>query len=451
MKMYQQPQPLEKYLGVELDCDCGRRHYVPIRAVEIGPGVLDTLPAYVQRFAYRRPYILCDEITWKIAGQRCAEALTGAGIEPYSHVLQHTGFDEATLGEIVVSVPGDADLMIGVGTGSITDMTRYSSFRLGLPCFTIATGAPMDGFAASVGIMNVGGLKKTMPAHCTELIIGDTDILKNAPYRMTVAGFGDLIGKVTCLNDWKLARIINGEHYCANIVALTENCLDSVLKKAPRIAERDPEVLGSVMEGLVLSGAAISLYGSSRPASGAEHHMSHFWEVVNEERGTQGAMHGEQVAVGTVLVLMLAEALKKTAVDFDAARVFARNYDEAAWEQEIRRCYGSAAQEVLDLEKKARKNAVPERLERIDRIEAHWNEILKQLETLPKAGELQSLLRKVGSPCTPAEIGIDRALLRDTLFYAKETRDRYTLLQLVYDIGLTEKLSAQIIERAFEP
>ena len=72
--MYQQPQPLEKYLGVELDCDCGRRHYVPIRAVEIGPGVLDTLPAYVQRFAYRRPYILCDEITWKIAGQRCAEA-----------------------------------------------------------------------------------------------------------------------------------------------------------------------------------------------------------------------------------------------------------------------------------------------------------------------------------------------------------------------------------------
>ena len=233
-------------------------------------------------------------------------------------------------------------------------------------------------------------------------------------------------------------------------MALTENCLDSVLKKAPRIAERDPEVLGSVMEGLVLSGAAISLYGSSRPASGAEHHMSHFWEVVNEERGTQGAMHGEQVAVGTVLVLMLAEALKKTAVDFDAARAIAKSFDEAAWEQEIRRCYGSAAHEVLDLEKKARKNAVPERLERIDRIEAHWEEIRKQLETLPDAGEMQSLLRKVGSPCTPAEIGIDRALLRDTFFYAKETRDRYTLLQLVYDIGLTEKLSAQIIERVFE-
>ena len=167
--MYHEPQPLEKYLCTELDCDCGRRHYVPIRAVEIGPGVLKTLPDYVQRFHYQRPYILCDEITWKIAGQRCAELLHEAGIETCPHILQHTGFDEATLGEIVVSVPTDADLMIGVGTGSITDMTRYSSFRLGLPCFTVATGAPMDGFAASIGIMNVGGLKRTMQAHSTEL------------------------------------------------------------------------------------------------------------------------------------------------------------------------------------------------------------------------------------------------------------------------------------------
>ena len=329
--MYHEPQPLEKYLCTELDCDCGRRHYVPIRAVEIGPGVLKTLPDYVQRFQYQRPYILCDEITWKIAGQRCAELLHEAGIETCLHILQHTGFDEATLGEIVVSVPTDADLMIGVGTGSITDMTRYSSFRLGLPCFTVATGAPMDGFAASIGIMNVGGLKRTMQAHSTELIIGDTDILKNAPFRMTVAGFGDLIGKLTCLNDWKLSRIINGEHYCAPIVELVQTCLDRVMEKAPLIAERDPEVLGSVMEGLVLSGAAISLYGTSRPASGAEHHMSHFWEVVNEQRGTPGAMHGEQVAVGTVLVLMLAEELCRTKMDFDAARADAERFDTQAW------------------------------------------------------------------------------------------------------------------------
>ena len=361
--------------------------------------------------------------------------------------MQHIGFDEATLGEIIVSLPTDADLMIGVGTGSITDMTRYASFRFGLPCFTVATGAPMDGFAAGIGIMNVGGMKRTMQAHCTELIIGDTDILKNAPFRMTVAGFGDLIGKLTCLNDWQLSRIINGEHYCPRIAELVQNCLDEVIKKAPRIAQRDPEVLGSVMEGLVLSGAAISLYGSSRPASGAEHHMSHFWEVVNDQRGTPGVMHGEQVAVGTVLVLMLAEELRDTQVNFDTARAITRQYDESAWEREIRRCYGSAAQEALEIEKTAQKNGIPERLSRIDRIEQHWDGILQQLDTLPRADALRRLLNEVGCPSLPKEIGINEALLRDTFLYAKETRARYTLLQLVYDLGLTEELSSRVIKR----
>ena len=445
--MYQKPQPLEKYLGVELDCVCGRCHYVPIRAVEIGSGAIMTLPDYVRRFRYHKPYILCDDITWKIAGQQCAELLRSDGIDACSHVLRHTGFDEATLGEIVVSLPTETDLMIGVGTGSITDMTRYASFRLGLPCFTVATGAPMDGFAAGIGIMNVGGMKRTMQAHCSELIIGDTDILKNAPFRMTVAGFGDLIGKITCLNDWQLSRIINDEHYCPRIAELVMNCLDDVLKKAPRIAKRDPEVLGSVMEGLVLSGAAISLYGSSRPASGAEHHMSHFWEVVNEQRGTPGAMHGEQVAVGTVLVLMLAEELRNTQVDFDAARTFAWQFDESAWEREIHRCYGTAAQEALDIEKAAHKNGIPERLSRIDRIEHHWDEIMQQLGTLPDSDSLRQLLNEVGCPSLPNEIGIDEALLCDTFLYAKETRARYTLLQLLYDLGLTETLSSRVMER----
>ena len=206
-------------------------------------------------------------------------------------------------------------------------------------------------------------------------------------------------------------------------------------------------MLGSVMEGLVLSGAAISLYGTSRPASGAEHHMSHFWEVVNEQRGTPGAMHGEQVAVGTVLVLMLAEELCRTKIDFDAARADAERFDTQAWEREIRRCFGNAAQEALDIEAQAHKNAVPERLARIGRIQQHWDEILQQLSSLPEAESLQQLLKQVGCPSLPEEIGVDETLLRDTFRYAKETRARYTLLQLVFDLGLVDSLTDRVIER----
>ena len=449
MKMYDVPRPVEEYLNVPLECSCGRTHYVPIKAVDIRSGAINAVPEHLSSLGYSRPYVLCDPITYKIAGAKVKELLDAAGIESTVHILGHLGFDEATLGEIVVSIPKDADIMIGIGTGSITDMTRYSSFKLGLPCYTIATGAPMDGFAASIGILNVNNMKCTMPAHCTEVITGDTDILKGAPNRMTVAGYGDLIGKITCLNDWELARIINGEHYCGNIVSLVKNCVDDILLRADEVREKKPEALGSVMKGLVLTGAAISLYGDSRPASGSEHHMSHFWETVKEQRGEQAAMHGEQVAAGTVLVLMLADELRNFTPDFDKARRDAEAYDSARWEAYVRKLYGTAAQEIIDMEAKAGKNSPAARLERIDSMEKHWDEIRAQLETLPSADYLRDLLTGIGCPCTPQEVGVDRELLIDTFMLAKETRPRYTVLQTCYDLGVLHDFAEKIADKIF--
>lgn len=447
MRMFDTVQPVEKYLDTELECSCGRTHYVPIKAVEIGPGAIEKLPEYVLKFGYKKPLIVCDDITYRIAAQRCAQLLEAAGVDYIVCRLKHLGFDEATLGEIVVTMPADCDLMIAVGTGSITDMIRFTSFKLRLPCFTVATGAPMDGFAASIGIVNVNNLKATMPAHCTELIIGDTNILETAPYRMTVAGFGDLIGKLTCLNDWELARIINNEHYCEKIVAFVKNCVEDVLKESQGLKERRGDVLGRIMKGLVISGAAISLYGDSRPASGAEHHMSHYWETIMEQRGESHAMHGEQVAVGTVLVLMLAEELRKLRPDFDKARAFARGFDKAAWAKEIERSYGSAAGEVFEIEAKAGKNEPEKVLARIDSMEKNWDAIVAQLKTLPSSESLRALLEDVGCPATPAAIGVDDATLKDTFLYCKEVRPRYTVFQTVYDLGLMDELSDRVIAR----
>ena len=449
MKMYEFPQPVEKYLNTSFECICGRTHYAPIKAVNVGKGAIRSLPDYVRQYGYSHPFLLCDEITYKIAGANAEQLLKDSGIEPSVHIIKHTGFDEATLGEIVVSIPKETDLMIGIGTGSITDITRFSSYKLGLPCYTVATGAPMDGFAASIGILNVNNMKCTMPAHCTEVIIGDTDILRTAPYRMTVAGFGDLIGKLTCANDWELARIINGEHYCPNIVRLVRETVENILLKADRIQEKDPVALGEVMKGLILSGVAISLYGDSRPGSGSEHHMSHFWELVKEQRGERTAMHGEQVATGTVLVLMLAEELKKVTPDFNKARKNAAAYNRLSWEREIRRVYGLAAQEAIDMENRAQKNDTEGRLKRIDSMEEHWPEIMRQLSTLPSADSIREIFSRIGCPCTPKEIGVDRELLKDTFIFCKETRPRYTIFQTCWDLNLLDELSDRVIDRVF--
>lgn len=445
MRMHEMPRNLNEYLNVELECGCGRTHYAPIKAVRIGAGVLNELPEIAERFGYRRAFIVCDSITYKIAGQRCEQLMQEKGIHAVSHIIIHQGFDETTLGELLINMPRDSDLIIAVGTGSISDMVRYMSYKVKLPCFTVATAAPMDGFAASVGILNVNNLKATIPAQNTEVIIGDTDILEDAPYRMTIAGFGDLIGKLSCLNDWTISHTINGEHYCEKIAALVKDCVEKVISDHELIEHRDPQALGRIMNGLVLSGTAISLYGNSRPASGAEHHMSHYWEILGEQRGKPYAMHGEQVAVGTVLALMVNEELCKMEIDFQTAREHAKKYDAVAWKKEVQRVYGNASEAIIELEANAGKNDPAGCLQRIDVIEEHWEEIKAQMSKLYPSCALRILLKNLGCPCDPKDIGIDREILKDTFMYCKETRARYTVYQLAWDLGVLEEVADRVI------
>lgn len=446
MEMYAQPHPLSDYLDRHFTCDCGKEHYASLKFVSVRKDALEDLPRFAKELGFQSLYLISDKITYDIAGKRCMEILAAAGVKASIVTLVHTGFDEATVGELLINMPDDCDLVVAVGTGAINDMTRYFSFRMHRPFFTVATAAPMDGFASSLAVLNINNLKTSIEAQTPTAIIGDTEILKNAPYRMIAAGLGDLLGKSTCLCDWKLAKVINGEHYCHRIVELVESCVSDVLKDADKAKDRDPQVLGDIMEGLVLTGVAMSLYGNSRPASGCEHHMSHYWEMMFEQAGKRPVPHGTQVGVGTVLVLKLVEQLRANGVDFDSARAAARAYDQSAWEAEIRTAYGPAADGVIAMEAKAQKNETQARLARIDAMEAHWSEIMDLLAALPSSQEVMGILRSLDSPCLPGEIDVDKALLKNTFLYCKEVRARYTILQMIWDLGLLDTLSDRVVE-----
>ncbi|MBQ8851362.1 MAG: sn-glycerol-1-phosphate dehydrogenase [Oscillibacter sp.] len=446
MKMYETPHALGDYLDTRFTCDCGHEHYASLKYVSVRKDALEDLPVFAKELGFKSQYLISDKITYDIAGKRCMEILAAAGVKAHIVTLVHTGFDEATVGEILINMPDDCDVVVAVGTGAINDMTRYFSWRMHRPFFTVATAAPMDGFASSLAVLNINNLKTSIEAQTPTAIIGDTEILKGAPYRMIAAGLGDLLGKSTCLCDWKLAKVINGEHYCENIVELVEKCVDDVLKVADKAKDRDPKVLGDIMEGLVLTGVAMSLYGNSRPASGCEHHMSHYWEMMFEQAGKRPVPHGTQVGVGTVLILKLVEALRATDVDFEAARAAARAYDQAAWEENIRKAYGPAAQGVIDMEAKAQKNEINAHLQRIDAMEKNWAEITALLEALPASETVMELLKSLGASYLPEQIEVDGEMLRNTFLYCKEVRARYTILQMVWDLGLLDTLSEQVMK-----
>ena len=445
MNMPTSPMKLDAYLNQHFICACGREHYASLKSVRIGKNALEALPDLAAKMGFQSLYLICDPITYEIAGEKCEKLLSNANLRYKTARLAHTGFDEAAVGELLIQMPADCDLAVAVGTGAINDMTRFFSFKTGRPFFTVATAAPMDGFASSIAAIQVNHLKTTFDAQTPSAIIGDTEILKNAPYCMIAAGLGDLLGKFTCLCDWKLSRIINHEHYCPNIAELVESCVENVMASADKAKDRDPETLGDIMEGLVLAGVAMSLYGNSRPASGCEHHMSHYWEMMFEQAGKRPVPHGAQVGVGTVLILKLVEKLRNTNVDFAAARAAAAAYDPAAWEAAVCGAYGSAAGGIIALEKEAEKNEPSARLRRIDAMEQHWGEILALLSRLPSSQEIMKLLHSLDSPCLPCEIGVDNALLKQTFLYCKEVRARYTILQLAWDLGLLDTLSDQVI------
>lgn len=445
MKMPEQPVELNFYLNQHFSCDCGKEHYAPLRAVRVGSGVLNELPVMVRLMGFQSLYLISDPTTYQIAGERCIHILEDAGIKHKLVQLAHLGFDEATLGELTIQMPKDCDLVIAVGTGAINDITRFFSYKLSRPFFTVATAAPMDGFASSISAIQTNHLKTTYEAQTPTAIFGDTDILKNAPYPMIAAGLGDLLGKFTCLCDWKLSRVINGEHYCGKIAELVENNVRKVLTIADRAKDRNPETLGAIMEGLVLTGVAMSLYGNSRPASGCEHHMSHYWEMMFEQAGNRPAPHGIQVGVGTVMVLKLVEALRRYPINFSKAREFARGYDSSAWEDEVRRAYGPAAPGVIEMERTAGKNSVEGHLTRIDTMETNWDTLLSLLAELPSSNQVMELLRSLEAPCLPSQIGVDAVMLKNTFLYCKEVRNRYTILQMTWDLGLLDVLSDEVI------
>ena len=209
----------------------------------------------------------------------------------------------------------------------------------------MATAPSMDGYASKGAAMIIGGMKVTYNAHVPEVIIADTDVLKDAPMDMIKSGYGDILGKFSCLNDWKLSNVINGEYLCEYVYDLTYEMLNKTKDLGNRLLLRDEYAVKSLMEALVGVGIAMAYVGNSRPASGSEHHLSHFFEIVGILKNEPYFMHGTDVAYSAVYTQKLREELLKIEMP---AKGKGLSRDE--WENEIRRVYLEAADGVIELQ-----------------------------------------------------------------------------------------------------
>ncbi|WP_326924426.1 sn-glycerol-1-phosphate dehydrogenase [Bacillus haynesii] len=378
---------VKKTLGA---CECGTVHYpLTVEKITIGDNAVEQeLPAFVKSASYKKAAVIYDETTGRIAGKRIAALLEEtAETVPVLLEANEAGdvtADEQTLVSALIGVPIDADVLIAVGAGTIHDIVRFCAYQRSIPFISVPTAPSVDGFTSAGAPLILKGKKQTVQTTAPIALFADLDLLCQAPQNMVAAGFGDMLGKVTSLADWEISRLLAGEPYCPAASRLTREALDQCLVRIDDIAAKTRDGIKKLMESLILSGLVMLVLDHSRPASGGEHHLSHYLEMKALENNKRQVLHGAKVGCSAIML-----------TDIYRSLIGASLGDQHA-EHAIRSIY----------------------------------------EKLPDGEKMAEWMRRIGGPVSFKELDVEEELVREALTYAHQLRDRYTGLKIINQYGL---------------
>ena len=407
-----------------IDCTCGKTHTCDIKKVVIKPGAVEELSAMVTE--WNNIVVIADKNTYAVCGDAVVSQL-GDKLEN-KIVFECDGFlvpNEDAIEKAQAVLSDKTDLIIGIGAGVIQDLAKYVSFYAKLPYFIVATAPSMDGYASVGAAMITGNMKVTYTCHVPYAIIGDTEVLRNAPMDMIKSGYGDILGKFSCLNDWKLSTVVNDEYFCDYVYDLTYDMLIKTKDLGPKLLKRDAKAIQTLMEALVGVGIAMALVGNSRPASGSEHHMSHYFEVVGIMRNEPYFHHGIDVVYSAVFVQKLREQI--LALDTPNSETA---FDRNKWESKIREVYDNAAEGVIALQDKLGwyENS------RAGIYADKWDSIKAILSEAPSSEEMLAYLDSIELDINEYKDTYKAEKLQNAMWFSKDLKDRYTVLWLYFSL-----------------
>ena len=404
-----------KFAGL---CACGMEHRMTTKIAVIEPGCLERFDGIMDQYG--------------VSGKRCAVygentyAAVGARRPGAQQeiVLKSSGLhaNEISTAQVLSELADDVEVIIAVGAGTIHDIARFCAHERGCRFISCPTAASVDGFCSNVAAMTWHGYKKTLPAVAPELVVADTDVIKNAPIRLARSGVGDILAKYTALTDWRVARLLTGEHFCQRVYDIMSQAVETVISRADGILTGDPEAFEALSYALIMSGIAMQMMGSSRPASGAEHHISHMIEMEAASlEAVSSALHGEKAGVGAILA---AGEYKRLAENGDIGSCL-RPYRKAA-DGEIEAIYGSKLSPAIIQENRedCLAHVSPER------IAEKWPQIRALVEEIPDAQEIRAILSRLGAKDSLEALGIPDSKKELLLDWSPLVRNRLTLMRV---------------------
>jgi glycerol-1-phosphate dehydrogenase [NAD(P)+] len=411
-------------------------HRIRTETIVVADHAYAALAEFAGARGWREAVAVMDANTEEAAGEAVARELALAGI-PVARLsyAQRSGLraDHEALAAAREAIGARPDAgVVAVGSGVITDLTRYAAELAGRGFVSVPTAASMDGYASSVAALELKGVKVTLPARAPDAIFADPATIASAPAELTRAGLGDLLGKASARTDWLAAHLLYGELYCEAVDARVLGPLREAARPAGALLAGDPEVVEGLLEGLLQSGIAMAMVGTSRPASGCEHHASHFWDLLAARGLRPHFPHGLQVGFATRFAIRL----QRYAFGGEVGALHPpRAYEPLG--RAAREWLGEPSpslSEAIDgkrrfLESSAPRWPAPER----------WRELRAALApALEISRSVEAALEAAAIPAEPDFLGLDDAMLRAGFRYSNRLRPRYTTVDFLEGQGALE-------------
>ncbi|WNY27307.1 NAD(P)-dependent glycerol-1-phosphate dehydrogenase [Methanolapillus ohkumae] len=271
------------------------------REVIIGNDVLKETPAVLQKLKLTgKTFIVTGKNTADVAGNLILDILEKSGNDCYVYKSERASIEEV---EKITAIAHDFKPMsfLGVGSGRSIDLAKLASKRCDVPFLSVPTAASHDGIASSRASIHSDEKSESYEAQAPIAVIADTGIISRAPFRLLAAGCGDVISNCTSVLDWELASRHQNEPFSDSAALMSKMSAEMIMDSAGLIRPGLDSSARLVVKALVLSGVAMSIAGSSRPASGSEHMFSHALDRIAKKP----ALHGEQCAIGAIMMMYL--------------------------------------------------------------------------------------------------------------------------------------------------
>lgn len=436
----------EDLLGTTFECTCGREHTIHTLKVVIDAGVATKVPEELPAVVPGESILLVADLrTWEAAGRRLSDEL-GPSYSVECCLIReppegqiHASIELAD--ELNATFPDTFDIVAAVGSGTVNDLAKEIAHRRRRPYFAFATAASMNGYTSAIVALLNEGLKITRLATPPVAVFGDPEVLLAAPRELALAGLGDLISKPYCGCDWKIASLVRGEYYCPMPNQLLSEPFEEALDVFPLLADGDPYAVTELFRLLLISGLSMAITGTSSPASGGEHLLSHYWDMERLRDGRELNLHGAQVGVGSMVV----DTLYRRIVECDFGRAtFVPNPSLEEARREVEKIFGSIAPAVWP-QRQAKMEARTERdLERLCEHEATIKEEIER--TLAVGAKVRGALSAAGAPTDASQLGIGGDELGAAIRWGRLIRNRYTVLDVAAELGLLENFAATYTE-----